>query len=252
MRALAYVRVSTEEQGVSRNGLEAQIAACTEYASRNGLEVAEIVEEVESAAKMSNRPRLIETLSRLASGEADALIVSKLDRLSRSVSDLCHLLERSEREGWSLEILDLGISCLTSTGRLQAQIQASVAEFERRRIGERTRDGLAAAKARGVTLGGSDPVIPESVVERVVALREEGLTIRAIAERLNSEGVPTRSKTGRGWSAGSVDWLLKRGRVINLSPVITQAESLIAQARGEGLMIAKPSKVAPEQLTLSV
>jgi DNA invertase Pin-like site-specific DNA recombinase len=213
MKAVAYVRVSTKEQGESRNGLEAQSATCSDYAKLSGLELVEIVEEVESAAKMTNRPLLIETLRRLKAGEVEVLIVSKLDRLSRSVVDLMGLLDKSEREGWSLVILDLGLETVTPTGRLQASIQASVAEFERRRIGERTREGLAAAKARGVKLGGSAPVVPCEIVEEVVRLSTDaGLTLRQIADTLNARGVPTRSKTGKGWSAGSVSWLLKSAR----------------------------------------
>lgn len=212
MRALIYTRVSTEEQGISRNGLESQLATCQEYSRRMGFEVAEVIEEVVSGAKMTNRPLLIGALARLKAGDANVLVVSKLDRLSRSVSDLCYLLEVSEKEGWSLVILDLNIDCTTSSGRMQAQIQATFAEFERRRIGERTKDGLAIAKSKGKKLGGSKPVIPAETVEVIAFLRLVNLSLRSIAEVLNKELGTT--PTGKAWSAGSIDWVLKseRGR----------------------------------------
>jgi len=210
MKALIYTRVSTEEQGVSRNGLESQLATCQEYASRIGVEVSQVIEEVVSGAKMTNRPLLINALSALKSGEAKVLIVSKLDRLSRSVSDLCYLLEVSEKEGWSLVILDLNIDCTTSSGRMQAQIQATFAEFERRRIGERTKDGLAIAKAKGVKLGGSKPVIPFETVQLIALARQADKTFRQIADDLNALLITT--STGTAWSAGSVNWVLKSQR----------------------------------------
>ena len=212
MKALVYTRVSTEEQGISRNGLESQLATCQEYSRRMGFEVAEVIEEVVSGAKMTNRPLLIGALARLKAGDANVLVVSKLDRLSRSVSDLCYLLEVSEKEGWSLVILDLNIDCTTSSGRMQAQIQATFAEFERRRMGERTKDGLAIAKSKGKKLGGSKPVIPAETVEVIAFLRLVNLSLRSIAEVLNKELGTT--PTGKAWSAGSIDWVLKseRGR----------------------------------------
>ena len=210
MKALIYTRVSTEEQGVSRNGLESQLATCQEYASRIGVEVSQVIEEVVSGAKMTNRPLLINALSALKSGEAKVLIVSKLDRLSRSVSDLCYLLEVSEKEGWSLVILDLNIDCTTSSGRMQAQMQATFAEFERRRIGERTKDGLAIAKAKGVKLGGSKPVIPFETVQLIALARQADKTFRQIADDLNALLITT--STGTAWSAGSVNWVLKSQR----------------------------------------
>jgi DNA invertase Pin-like site-specific DNA recombinase len=210
MKAIIYTRVSTEEQGVSRNGLESQLATCQEYASRIGVEVSQVIEEVVSGAKMTNRPLLINALSALKSGEAKVLIVSKLDRLSRSVSDLCYLLEVSEKEGWSLVILDLNIDCTTSSGRMQAQIQATFAEFERRRIGERTKDGLAIAKAKGVKLGGSKPVIPFETVQLIALARQADKTFRQIADDLNALLITT--STGTAWSAGSVNWVLKSQR----------------------------------------
>ena len=209
-----YARVSTNEQGESRNGLEAQIEGGQAIARRLGFDSLEIVEEVQSGATITNRPLLKETLGLLKADKGSVLIVTKLDRLSRSVRDLCTLLEQSEREGWSLVIGDLGVDTTTPSGRLQAHLLASVAEFQRRRIAENTKEGLASARARGVKLG--RPVqISSEVVEQVVAMRYESrLTFREIANQLNEQGVP--SKTDKGWTSGSVDWVLKSERALAL------------------------------------
>jgi len=212
--AYLYCRVSTTEQGESRNGLEAQLKGGEAIAKRLGFESFQVIEEVQSGAKITNRPLLRETLELLKAEKGSVLIVTKLDRLSRTVRDFCTLLEQSEREGWSLVVGDLGVDTTTPSGRLQAHIQVSVAEFQRRRIAENTREGLASAKARGVKLG--RPVqIPSEVVAQVVAMRyQAGLSLRAIASGLNSKGVP--SKGAKGWSAGSVDGVLKSERALAL------------------------------------
>ena len=107
-------------------------------------------------------------------------------------------------------ILDLNIDCTTSSGRMQAQIQATFAEFERRRIGERTKDGLAIAKAKGLKLGGSKPVIPFETVQLIALARQADKTFRQIADDLNALLITTSK--GTPWSAGSVDWVLKSQR----------------------------------------
>ena len=194
--------------------LEAQIEGGQAIARRLGFDSLEIVEEVQSGATITNRPLLKETLGLLKADKGSVLIVTKLDRLSRSVRDLCTLLEQSEREGWSLVIGDLGVDTTTPSGRLQAHLLASVAEFQRRRIAENTKEGLASARARGVKLG--RPVqISSEVVEQVVAMRYESrLTFREIANQLNENGVP--SKSDKGWTSGSVDWVLKSERALAL------------------------------------
>jgi len=209
-----YARVSTNEQGESRNGLEAQVEGGQAIAKRLGFESFQVVEEVQSGAKITNRPLLKETLGLLKADKGSVLIVTKLDRLSRSVRDLCTLLEQSEREGWSLVIGDLGVDTTTPSGRLQAHMLASVAEFQRRRIAEATKEGLASVKARGVKLGAPTQISSE-VVKQVVAMRYENrLTLSEIANRLNEQGVP--SKGAKGWSFGNVAGLLKTDRALAL------------------------------------
>ena len=138
----------------------------------------------------------------LGAGKAQVLMVSKLDRLSRSVMDFASIVERSQREGWAIVALDLGVDTSTPSGELVANVMASVAQWERKVIGQRTKDALAVKRSEGVRLG--RPVsLPEVIRERILADRLDGRSYRAIAEALNAEGVPT-AQGGREWYAATV------------------------------------------------
>ena len=210
MKAIIYTRVSSGEQGLSGLGLEAQAAKCSDYTSRQGIEVIETLAEVKSGKSVKARPVLCEALSRLKAGEADVLVVAKLDRLSRSLFDFATLLQRAEREGWSVVLLDLGVDTTTPVGRMQAQIVASVAEFERARISERCSDAAKAKKARGQRVGGVG-VTPMSTIQKVVELRSKGFTLAAIANEFNTSGVAT-GRGGAKWYPSSVKALLESER----------------------------------------
>src|SRR6478609_9574178 len=106
-RAFGYCRVSTDGQVNSGAGLDAQLAALQAEANKRGWDLELIVEEGLSAKDM-NRPKLTAALTRLDRGEADVLMVSKLDRLSRSVKDFGGLLDRATKRQWSVLCLDLG------------------------------------------------------------------------------------------------------------------------------------------------
>ncbi len=204
VRALAYLRVSTEGQAESGAGLDAQRAAVEAEAQRQGWQL-EIVADTGSGAHL-NRPALVEALDRLDRGEADLLLAAKLDRVSRSVKDFAGLLERANRRGWRLVLLDLGDTS-TATGELTANMIASAAQYERRLIGQRTREGLAAKRAAGVRLG-RPSVLPREVIERVVTERREGQSMRMIAEGLTADRVPT-ARGGTEWRVSSVQAVLK-------------------------------------------
>ena len=147
---LTYRRVSTAEQAESQAGLDAQRAAILAEAGRRGCSIAgEFSDEGLSGRSLNGRLGLSEALSALRRGEADALVVARLDRLSRSLVDSARLLEQARREKWALVALDLGIDTTTSAGELVASVMASVAAWEGRVIGERTRDALAARRAAG-------------------------------------------------------------------------------------------------------
>lgn len=208
-KLIGYIRVSTDKQIASGAGLEAQIAYIEAEAKRRGAEL-EIVSEGEgvSGKSISKRLALNEAMKRLDKGEANALIVSKLDRLTRSVADFLEVLERSRKGKWALIIGDLSIDTSTPMGEAMATISATFAQLERRRIGERTRDGLAQKRLQGVVLG--RPVLMnEQTVERIVSLHNEGKGFNAIARQLNLEAVPT-TQGGANWYASTVSKTLAR------------------------------------------
>lgn len=208
-KLIGYVRVSTDKQIESGAGIEAQISYLQQEADRRGLEL-EIVSEGEGASgkSMGKRSALNDAMKRLDKGEASALIVSKLDRLTRSVADFLTILERSRKGNWSLIIGDLAIDTSTPMGEAMATISATFAQLERRRIGERTKDGLAQKKLQGVVLG--RPVVMQAAtVERIISLHNDGKGFNEIARILNAEAIPT-TRGGAYWYASTVSKTLSR------------------------------------------
>lgn len=208
MRAISYTRVSTEEQAQSGLGLEAQRARVIDAIHQRGWQLADTVTDDGYSAKSLDRPGIARALKMLESREADALVVAKLDRLSRSLLDFAGLMDRSRRQGWEIVALDLGVDTSTPSGEMMAGVMATFAQYERRLIGQRTRDALAVKRAQGVRLG--RPVaLPANVRARVVRLRHRhGWSLTRIAARLNSEGVPT-AQGGRTWHPSTVAAVLR-------------------------------------------
>ena len=154
MELISYLRVSTARQGNSGLGLEAQRAKVQELAAGRGVVlVAEFV-EVESGRK-NERPQLALALAE-ARRTGAAIVVAKLDRLARDAEFVLRLAREAAANGMGgFLFADLpDVDATTSTGRMVLTVMASVAEFEAARISERTKEALAAAKARGVKLGG--------------------------------------------------------------------------------------------------
>ncbi len=211
-KTIAYVRCSTEEQAESRAGLEAQRAAILAEAARRGWDEANLtfIEDAGFSGKDLNRPGIAAALDALRHHRADTLVVSKLDRLSRSMLDFAGLMDRASREKWALVALDLGVDTGTPQGEMVAAVMAVFAQFERRLIGQRTKDALAARKAAGVRLG-RPRLIPEGVVARIVAERSSGATLRAVVEGLNRDGVPT-ANGGQRWYVSTVQAVLEGHR----------------------------------------
>ena len=149
---IGYVRVSTNEQADSGLGLAKQRSVITSEAKARGWALWEVIaDEGISAKSVQGRPGLLRCLQMLEAGEASVLMVHKLDRLARSVGDFASLVRLAERQGWAIFISDLAIDMTTPTGGLMANISASVAEWERRIISQRTKDALAVKKAQGVS-----------------------------------------------------------------------------------------------------
>ena len=205
MTVLGYLRVSTEEQARTGLGLAAQRETIRAEADRRGWEVEWVADDgVSGGTAPRERPGLSTALDRVTAG--DVLVVAKLDRLGRSALDVIGLARQAEDEGWDVVILDLGLDTTTPVGRFTLTIIAGVAELERDLIRQRTREALAALKARGVRLGRPHG-LPDDVMARVVAEREDGATYRAIADDLNTDGIPTPA--GSTWYPATVARVLK-------------------------------------------
>lgn len=202
--AYGYCRVSTEGQEDGA-GLEAQAVSIRAEAERRGWANLELHQEVVSGGKsVARRPVLAAILDRI--GRGDVLVVAKGDRLARSLVVLAQLLEASDRGGWSLVLIDLGVDTSTPAGRLSAQVVGAAAEYERQMIRARTREGLAVKRSQGVRLG-RPVLVSVDVRETVVNLRASGMSLRGIAEHLTALGVATAS--GKAvWSTSNVQTTL--------------------------------------------
>ena len=206
-RVIGYCRVSTDRQAESGAGLEAQRLSIAAECERRGWELAELIVDEGLSAKNLNRPGLTRALETLEAGGADVLMVAKLDRLSRSVANVCQIGDSARFYGWHLVILDSPIDTSSPHGRAQLGMMAVFAELEREMIGQRTREALAVKKAQGVRLG--RPVALALQAEALVgSYRAEGLSMQRIADRLNAEGVPTA--LGARWYASTVQGVLRR------------------------------------------
>ncbi len=188
-RAVIYVRCSTDEQAVSGLGLEAQEAAARRTCELRGWSVVAVVADagVSGTVDPLARPAMVEAVTLLCSGGADVLVSSKLDRLSRSAFDLLGLVKKSEACGFAIVTSDGAVDSSSPVGRFITTAMAGVAELERALIAERTRNALAAKKARGARLGRPTTLSP-LVRMRVAGLRREGLSLAEIASRLNADG----------------------------------------------------------------
>lgn len=206
-RVIGYLRVSTEEQSISGLGLADQKAVVEAEASRRGWEDIDFMVDRGFSAKNLDRPSIATALDELKRGEASVLVVSKLDRLSRSLLDFATLMDRARREGWEIVVLDIAIDTTKPSGQLMANVMAAFAEYERQLIGSRTSAALQQRKLQGVRLGRPRTLASE-VTSRIVAARGAGRTLRAIADELNTEQVAT-ARNGAKWYPSTVAAVLR-------------------------------------------
>lgn len=220
LQLIGYARVSTDEQALYGHGLDAQETKLRDYARRQNAEMI-VVQEEGKSAKSLDRPRLMWALGQIAARKADGLVVAKLDRLTRSVIDFALLLEWFTVADAQLVALDFDLDTSTPSGRMVAHMMAAVAEWERGVISQRTRDALAAAKARGKAIG--PPAVDADVTKRIQRMREEGLTYRAICDELNAEGVPT-TRGAQEWRPSAIQSALGYKRSVKRRKIATLPE----------------------------
>jgi DNA invertase Pin-like site-specific DNA recombinase len=169
-----------------------------------GLGLLEVVgEHGPRAGRASPRPGLEYALDRVNSGAASALVVAELSHLTHSVAELGKiiqwLLDRRVRLVASADALDTG----TESGKKAAELLVAVSQWERSRISERTRHGLEVARMSGRPVGRPAVADDPDLTQRIAAMRAEGMTLQAIADQLNADGVPT-VRGGTKWRHSSV------------------------------------------------
>lgn len=221
-RTVAYVRVSTEKQADKGVSLEAQEAKIRAYAELYGLELVDVVVDAGVSAKTLDRPGLTRALGMLQGGDAAALLVVKLDRLTRSVRDLGTLVENyfDDPQGPALLSVSEQIDTRTAAGRLVLNVLGAVSQWEREAIGERTSAAMRHMAAQGEYIGGDVPFgyrieggrlvaheAEQAVIREARALRAEGLSLRAVAGRLEQRG--HRTRTRRAFAAVQIARMLE-------------------------------------------
>lgn len=206
---ITYYRVSTDRQGRSGLGLEAQQEAVRQYLTGRPADVVAEFVEIESGGK-SDRPKLKEALA-ACQREKATLLIAKLDRLARSVAFIANLMDSG---------IDFVAVDNPHASRLMLHLLAAFAEHERQQIRERTKAALAAAKARGVRLGSNGTALAAQHKADAVAYAETmrgainaavlsgAQTTREIADFLNTAGVSSRQ--GGRWHPASAARLLHR------------------------------------------
>ncbi|HXX68094.1 MAG TPA: recombinase family protein [Polyangiaceae bacterium] len=220
-RTVAYLRVSTDKQADRGVSLDAQRAKVAAYAELYDLELVDVIVDAGASAKTLDRPGLTRALGMLRKGDAEALLVVKLDRLTRSVRDLGELVERHFAPG-KAALLSVGeqIDTRSAAGRLVLNVLASVSQWEREAIGERTSAAMQHKAACGEFTGGEVPfgwrvaddgrLEPAEAEQHVIAearrLRGAGLSLRAVARELDAAGM--RSRTGRAFAPAQVARML--------------------------------------------
>ena len=210
--AYCYARVSTQmqaEDGMSLGAQEKQLISAAELA---GYEAVILREEGRSGKSITGRPVLRQALEDLDTGKAKALFVTRLDRLARSTRDFLSIVDRSHKYGWRLALLDLGLDTGTYQGRFVVTIMSAMAEMERGMISMRQKDVHKDRRENGKVWGvdlGPLPLVKEDIRDRIVLEREAGLSFQDIANKLNSESIPTASG-GSTWYKSTVRHLYLR------------------------------------------
>jgi DNA invertase Pin-like site-specific DNA recombinase len=212
-KLVAYYRVSTQKQGRSGLGLEAQTKAVLDYARSIGGEIIDSFQEVESGKNHSNRLELAKALQ-LCRQKKAVLVIARIDRLARNLAFVANLMESNVKF----------VCCdMPEATELTIHIVASVAQAGRATISKTTKEALAAAKARGQVLGNPRPetaqpvaiaarseqarYFREGVYPLARQLRDRGLPLRQIAQEMNERHIP--SCNGCAWYASTVGRLLK-------------------------------------------
>src|ERR1700692_4950987 len=203
IKTIGYVRVSTDKQADRGVSLEAQAEKIRAMAVVHSAELIDIIVDGGESAKSLNRPGMARLLALVEAGEVQTVIIAKLDRLTRSVKDLCTWLERFSRRGVTLVSVAESLDTGSAAGRLVLNIMTAVSQWEREAIGERTRDAMSHKRSNGECVGKNkfgyrlaaagkhvepDPA-EQAVLDEIQHLRHGGHTLRGIAKVLNERAL---------------------------------------------------------------
>jgi len=205
-KAVLYRRVSTDKQAKDGNSLDDQEERLRAEAKRRG--VTDIIELVDDeSGKDTRRKALKQAFQLLNSGQRNLLIVTKLDRLSRSLRDILNIAFESQKAGWHIIVLDGSITFDTTTfeGKSKLYLMGLLAEYEREQISKRMYDSYAYRRRRN-----DDGLIGKDIEKQVLKDFKAGASMNAIAADLNKRGV----KTARGgkWYASTIERILTRAK----------------------------------------
>jgi DNA invertase Pin-like site-specific DNA recombinase len=197
-RVAIYARVSTKEQST-----ETQVVQLTAYCQSRGWTDVVVFRDDGISGVRDNRPERDRLRERMLHGEFSSVVVSKMDRLGRSLGMILRFWDEADASGVRVIVIDQGIDTSTPAGRLQRNMLAALAEFERELILERTQAGIARARALGKKFG-APRRIPESVAREVRARRDQGESLRRISQRMNLKLGGVRSVLRRDSKTGPV------------------------------------------------
>lgn len=221
MKAIGYVRVSTEEQAKEGVSLDNQRRKIELYSDINDMNLISIISDEGISAKDLNRPGIQNLLKMVSNREVDAVIIYKLDRMFRDTIDALKTSRLFEKKGIALHSINEKLDTHSAVGKFYFTLIASLAEMERNIISERTSDAMQAMRLRREHTGNvaygfnlcsdgkhvePDP-IEQSTLCFMGELRDKGLSYRAIAAQLNEMGYTTRK--GTKWQHNYVHRMLK-------------------------------------------
>jgi DNA invertase Pin-like site-specific DNA recombinase len=196
---IGYLTVPSHPHGGQGSTSPDLITAACE---RAGWKLTELVRDRESG-RILDRPGLRYALERIASRDANTLVIGELERLSRSIVDLGALMAWFRDSGAALVALDLPIDTATREGRYVAATLIALSDWESARIASRTRSGLAEVRALGQPIGRAAVSDRPDLLEQICAMRAANMSLQAIADRLNAEQIPTL-RGGKEWRPSSI------------------------------------------------
>lgn len=219
---VGYIRVSTREQAETKLSLDHQREKIEGYAKLNDIALSKIYDDAAESAKSLDRPAMLELLKQVEKGRILRVVIYKLDRMTRSVSDLGRLLELFDKRSVALSSVSESLDTSSASGRLVVNMMGSVAQWERETISERTRAALDVKRSRGEKLGGIAPygfravggrLVPDDaefdIRKRILESRADGHGYKEMADQMNKTDIHPRS--GKKWYASTVRSICIRG-----------------------------------------